>query len=327
MRPRHAVASSWMAIDRLRELDLNLLVLFETLAKTRSVARSAAALGMTPSAASHALTRLRATLGDPLFVRTPRGIVPTAFAETLSGKVGEALALLDQALGSKGDFSPRTASATIKVATTDFGAKMILPSLLAKLEREAPAIEVVVRQLPIDTDDALASGRIDLMVGRYFGDSADVHRKFLFRETFMVLAHRDHPSTGSDGMSLDAYLACGHVLVSPRGRPGGDVDNAIAALGHSRRIAVRIPELLLGPHLVAESQLLLTQGQRLLASFEKVLPVVSHPLPFSIPSFDIYLVWHARTHDDPTSAWFRRCLVDAHVEAYGEMAQETRPRK
>ncbi len=308
-----------MAKDHLRALDLNLLVLFEKLVETRSVARSAAALAMTPSAASHALTRLRTTLGDPLFVRTPRGLVPTPFAETLGGHVREALSLLDKALGAKGAFSPRSASATYKVATTDFGAKMVLPSLLALLEREAPGIEVVVGRLPVDTDDALASGRVDLMVGRYVGSSPEVHRKVLFKEELKVLAHRDHEAAGKEGLSLDAYLACGHILVSPRGRPGSPVDAALAALGHSRRVAVRIPELLLGPHLVSESRLLLTHGMRLLSSFEGILPVRAHALPFPMPSFDVHLVWHARSHADPAFTWFRKRVVAVHDEAYRAM--------
>jgi DNA-binding transcriptional LysR family regulator len=107
---------------------------------------------------------------------------------------------------------------------------MVLPKLLALLESEAPGIEIVLGRLPLDTDDALASGRVDIMVGRYAGSSPDVHRKLLFREKLRVLAHRDHEACGPNGLSLEAYLACGHVLVSPRGRPGSPVDEALAEL-------------------------------------------------------------------------------------------------
>ena len=296
---------------RLREIDLNLLPVLRSLLETHSVARTAAALALTPSAVSHALGRLRATLGDELFVRTPSGLVPTQRAAKLADDLGVGLATIERALGA-GAFEPRTATATFRVATSDFGARMIMPRLLAVLDAEAPGIQVNVRPLPVATDDALANGDVDLMVGVYTGTSANVYRRALFSEHMAVLARADHPRVKRGRIALDDYLAASHVLIAPRGRPGGPIDRLLAEQGRSRRVTVMVPSALLAPYIVAETELLLSASEGLLQSFVGALRVQVLPLPFELPPFDVNLVWHARVHGDPACAWFRNQLVAVH---------------
>src|SRR5262245_12073665 len=121
---------------RLREIDLNLLPVLRSLLETNSVARTAAALSLTPSAVSHALARLRTTLGDELFVRAPTGLVPTPRAASLVAELGAGLAALERVIGG-GAFEPRRATASFRVATTDFGARLVMPKLLALLDDQA----------------------------------------------------------------------------------------------------------------------------------------------------------------------------------------------
>ncbi len=296
---------------RLREIDLNLLPVLRSLLETHSVARTAAALSLTPSAVSHALARLRATLGDELFVRAPAGLVPTQRAAGLVDDLGTGLAALERALGG-GAFEPRTATASFRVATTDFGARLVMPKLLALLDAEAPGVQVQIKPLPIDTEDALAGGDVDLMIGVYAGSSATIYRRALFSEQTAVLARRDHPRIKRGKITLDDYLACSHVLIAPRGRQGSRIDSLLAEQGRARRIGLMIPDLLLGPHVVAETALLLSAGQRLLRSFVGPLPVQVVPLPFELPAFDVHMVWHARVHGDPAFVWFRDQLAAAH---------------
>ncbi len=296
---------------RLREIDLNLLPVLRSLLETHSVARTAAALSLTPSAVSHALARLRATLGDELFVRAPAGLVPTQRAAGLVDDLGTGLAALERALGG-GAFEPRTATASFRVATTDFGARLVMPKLLALLDAEAPGVQVQIKPLPIDTEDALAGGDVDLMIGVYAGSSATIYRRALFSEQTAVLARRDHPRIKRGKITLDDYLACSHVLIAPRGRQGSRIDSLLAEQGRARRIGLMIPDFLLGPHVVAETALLLSAGQRLLRSFVGPLPVQVVPLPFELPAFDVHMVWHARVHGDPAFVWFRDQLAAAH---------------
>ena len=299
---------------RLREIDLNLLPVLRSLLETHSVARTAAALALTPSAVSHALGRLRTTLGDELFVRTAGGLVPTQRAARLADDLGVGLATIERALGG-GAFEPRTATASFRIATSDFGARMIMPKLLAVLDAEAPGVQVQIRPLPVDTDEALVNGDVDAMVGVYHGSSATMYRRALFSEPMAVLARRDHPRVKRGKIALDEYIAASHVLIAPRGRPGGPIDRLLAEQGRARRIAVTVPSALLGPYVVAETQLLLTAGEQLLQSFVGTLPVQVVPLPFELPPFEVCLVWHARVHGDPAFVWFRNQLVAVHEAA------------
>lgn len=296
---------------RLREIDLNLLPVLRSLCETHSVARTAAALSLTPSAVSHALARLRSTLGDELFVRAPSGLVPTRRAAGLVDDLGAALSAIERALGD-GRFDPRTATASFSVATTDFGARLVIPKLLAVLDEQAPGLQVQIKPLPVDTEDALASGDVDLMIGVYAGASSTIYRRTLFAEQTAVLARRDHPRIKRGKITLDDYLACSHVLIAPRGRQGSRIDALLAEQGRTRRIALTVPDFLLGPYVVAETALLLSAGQRLLRSFVGQLAVQVVPLPFELPAFEVHMVWHARVHGDPAFVWFRDQLAAAH---------------
>ena len=319
VRPAAQYVRAMARSKRLREMDLNLLPVLRSLLETRSVARTGAALSLTPSAVSHALARLRSALGDELFVRTPAGLVPTQRAAGLADELGAGLSAIERAIGG-GAFDPRTATASFLVATTDFGARLVMPRLLALLDAEAPGVQVHVRPLPVDTEDALASGEVDLMIGVHAGASSAVYRRVLFAEQTAVLARRDHPRIKRGKLALDDYLACGHVLIAPRGRPSSRIDKLLADEGRSRRIALTVPDFLLGPYVVAETELLLTAGQRLLNSFVGQLPVQVAPLPFELPAFEVHLVWHARVHEDPAFVWFRNQLVAVHDELYGPAA-------
>lgn len=304
---------------RLREIDLNLLPVLRSLLDTRSVARTAAALSLTPSAVSHALARLRAALHDELLVRSPGGLVPTQRAAALADDLGTSLAAIERVLGGA-PFDPRTARASFRVATADFGARLIIPKLLAVLDVEAPGMQVQIRPFPVDIEDALASGDVDLMIGVYMGESTTIYRRPLFTERTAVLARRDHPRVKRGKITLDDYLASSHVVIAPRGLPGNRIDKLLAEQGRTRRIAVTAPTFLLAPYIVAETSLLLSAGERLLQSFVGALPVQVVAPPLALPALDVHLVWHARVHDEPACVWFRNQLVAIHDQLYNTLS-------
>jgi DNA-binding transcriptional LysR family regulator len=298
-------------VPRLREVDLNLLPILRSLLETSSVARTAAALALTPSAVSHALSRLRDLFGDQLLVRSPRGLVATARAASLGEELSGGLSAIERVIGEP-PFEPRTATRTFRFATSDFGARLALPGLLARLEAEAPNIQIIVRPMPLDTEAALASGELDAIVGVYPGAAQGLYRRVLFVENTSILVRRDHPRLSRGEITLEDYLDSRHILIAPRGRPGSRVDQILDTMGRSRHIAVIIPELMLGPYLVSETDYLLTAGERLFRTFAAALPVQVVATPFAVPPFEVALVWHARLHDEPAFTWFRSRLVDAH---------------
>ncbi len=303
----------------LKRLDLNLLLVLDALLETRSVARTASAVSLTPSAVSHALARLRTTLGDPLFVRSADGLVATKRAEALAAPLRAALSQLEAAVEGDAGFDPRAAAFAFTVATTDFGAQLLLPRLLQHLATIAPGVQVNVRPLPVDVADALATGALDAMIGLSVDGSQSLYQRRLFSERSRCLARNGHPAVKRGKISLDAWLEAGHVLISPRGKPGSRIDSALARRGLSRRVVTMVPDHLVAPMLVAQSDLLLTAGHRLLARAVQLLPVQVVELPIAQPAFDVSLVWHARSHQDPAHRWLRELLVELHAELYADV--------
>lgn len=308
----------------LRSVDLNLLLVLESLLETRSVARTGAALSLSPSAVSHALARLRSALQDQLFVRGAKGLVPTPRALELAVPLGQALRQLGAAFTRDRAFDPRSLSRTFLIATADYGAGLLLPALLARLSEVAPGVQIVVRPLPVDAEHALESGEADAMIGIYERQSPFLYRRRLFTERFRCMTRAGHPAVKDGRLSLEDFLAHGHILIAPRGKPGSRLDSQLAERGLSRRVAAMIPEFLVGPFLVARTDLLLSAGDRFLSSFDGVLPVSVVDLPFELPPFDVSLVWHARVHEDPAHRWLRELLFELHDELY--QAAPERPR-
>ena len=298
--------------------NLNSLVVLDELYRTRSVARTAEALGLTPSAVSHTLGRLRRMYGDELFVRTADGLVPTERALMLADDLRAGLSRLESAIRPVGPLDPASLRRSFALSTTDFGAWRVLPVLGRTLRERAPAVDLVVRSLPSDPVDALESGEIDAMVAVFGHDTPGLYRRALFTERHRVMVRRGHPALVDGTLSLEAYLAGDHLSISPRGRPGSPIDHHLREIGRHRRVTMRIPEFLLGPLLVAETDLILTAPERLLESFAALLPVVLVAPPFELRTFDVSLFWHARSHDDPAHRWFRELLIDAHRSAYGD---------
>ncbi len=290
-------------------VDLNLLLAFEALLEERSVTRAAARLGLTQSALSHALGRLREHLGDPLFVRGPTGMVPTPRADALAGPVQEALTTIRGALDAR-PFDPATARGVVRVETTDYTAFVLVPALTARLRAEAPGLDLHVSTTPSDGLTELASGTVDVVITRpLVGDvRGGLYQQVLLEDHFECVLRAGHPA--ADRLDLDAFLAWPHVLVAPRGQTGGVVDTALAARGLTRRVAVLLPHFLVAPHIVAASDAIVTLASRVARRVAAPLGLVLRPPPLELPGFAMAMVWHERTHRDPAARWVRARVAE-----------------
>lgn len=304
----------------LRRLDLNLLLVFSAVWRERSVARAAGRLYLGPSAASMALARLRKATGDPLFVRTPQGMVPTPRAEALWAAVEPALAAIEAAVRPAG-FDPARAEATIRFGAPDDLEFALIPRLLERLGEEAPGVRLAVRPSDFRSiGDRLDRGDADLMLSALpeRGLEARHRMSVLHHETFAVL--HDANRLGHRGpLDLVAYLATPHAMVSIDGSPRSGLDDRLAALGHARHVAVTVAHFPTLPHILRRRALLANvpgTAARLMAA-EHGLEV--HPPPIDAGGFRLALAWHARTDTDPARAWFRG-LVKAEV---GALCNET----
>jgi len=293
-----------------RSLDLNLLRALDALLAEHSVTRAAARVGLSQSAMSHALGRLRAHLGDPLLVRTANGMQPTTRARALAAPLRATLAQLETLLRDEPAFEPATAHRTFALGVSDFEALTVIQPLLARLRRDAPNVDLRLSwPAPGRVPELLGSGELDMVLKPLDErDAAEcmVHQR-LFRERFVVVARRDNPLVAKR-LTLKRYAEAPHALVAPGGTPRGRVDDVLAEHGLTRRIVVTLPHFLVVPHLIAGSDLLVTLPERVAQVLAPRLDLVLRPLPLSLGEFGVDALWHARSHLDPAHRYLRGLL-------------------
>lgn len=296
-----------MDILKLMEQDLNLLVVFDMLMQERSLTRAGLKLGRTQSTMSHSLKRLRELLQDPLFTRGSDGLLPTARAESLFPRVRELLEQLQGLLQPQQPFNPARDRATLRLAMTDFAQLVLLPKLMRRLSREAPGVTVKVLTGSDAIEEQLESGEADLGMGVVILERPDLYQFKLFNERMVCLVRQDHPVL-EEGLSLEAYLKLGHVLVAPRGRPGSFVDAVLETMGLSRQVVMTVSQFMVVPQVIAETDLIVALPEQVARWAAARLPVVLVEPPLTVPGFSTWLVWHQRRQHDPACVWLRDLL-------------------
>lgn len=287
-------------------LDLNLLRLFEAVLHSGSVSRAATQLGLTQSAASNGLARLRDVLGDPLFIRRPGGVEPTARARDLAAPVAAALSALRMAIDGQAPFDPAGAEAEVVIGMSDHAELVLAPALIARIEAAAPGLALTFRHC--DRSDAV--GLIDdeallLAIGVLPDPPARMTRQFLRREGFCVVMRPGHPAAAGP-WSLDAYLAARHMLVSAVASRTGAVDRLLTDRGLQRRLGPVVSHHLAAGAVLADSDLLLTLPQSVGHVLIRAFGLVERPVPFDLPNVRLAMIWHRRNDEAPLHRWLRR---------------------
>jgi DNA-binding transcriptional LysR family regulator len=297
----------------LASLDLNLIVALDALIEERSVTRAADRVGITQSAMSHALARLRTLTGDALLVRGSGAMVATARAEALAPPIRRALDEVARALRSPGPFDPKTARQKVRIYTSDYGEVVLLPGVVRRLQRDAPGIDLRLGAHVDDHVGVLGSGAVDLVIApvRPRDEAPGIFSKKLFDETFVCVVRKGHPLAAKK-LTLARFAAASHALIAPRGKEGSFVDDALAKLGLSRRVAVTVPHFLVAPHVVADSDLVLTLAARVAALFANPLGLAVLRLPpeLGLEGFTMSALWHERTQIDPAQRWVREVFFE-----------------
>jgi DNA-binding transcriptional LysR family regulator len=297
-----------MTPRNISQTDLNLLIALNVLLDERNVTRAADRLGLTQSAASRVLGRLRTTFDDPLFVRTSRGLTPTKRALDMAGPLQEYLSGLEKLLIEGAEFDPRTARRRFRIAAIDYVQAILLAPLVAKLQRWAPLIDFEIRQPSSESERDLDAGVLDMLLMPQQPSSPGVIWTPLYRDGYTCLVWSRHPS---HRLTLPAFAAIEHVLVAPRERAGGIVDSVLEKNGLSRRVAVQAPTFLIVPYLLIGTTRIATVPERMAGELVRMHPLRMLKPPVEIPGFTMCQGWHEIHRNDLGHRWLRDQLIGA----------------
>ena len=306
-------------------LDLNLALVLHVLLSERSVSKAARRLGLSQSATSHALARLRQILSDPVVVRVPGGIAPTARAEAIAAPLASAMALLERSLLSAPQFEPSSARRRFHLGAADYAGFVLLPALQASVAEQAPGIDLWVRPIGEDSDLQLGVGDFELAIGivRPGKRAAGIREQRLFDERFVCVVRAGHPLTKGK-LTVKRFAEARHLLIAPRGRPGGVVEDALAKLGLERRVALAVPHFLVAPHVIARTDLVLTVAERIARAHASFLSLRILEPPLELGGFTIAMSWHERNDQDPGLAWLRGRLIEVATGVRGSRSSPSK---
>ncbi|GLZ88508.1 LysR family transcriptional regulator [Metapseudomonas resinovorans] len=286
----------------LRRVDLNLLIVFETLMHERSVTRAAEKLFLGQPAISAALARLRTLFDDPLFVRTGRSMEPSARAMEIFALLSPALDSISTAVSRAANFDPATSNAVFRIGLSDDVEFGLLPALLRRLRAEAPGVVLVVRRTNyLLMPNLLASGEISVGVAYTDELPANAKRKTLRRSKSKVLRADSVPGA----LSLDDYCARPHALVSFAGDLGGFVDEDLAKLGKTRKVVLAVPQFNGLGTLLAGTDLVAMVPDYTAAALTAAGGLRAEDPPLPVQSFELSMAWRGAQDNDPAERWLR----------------------
>jgi DNA-binding transcriptional LysR family regulator len=297
-----------MTTRNITQADLNLLIALKMLLEERNVTRAADRLGLTQSAVSRMLGRLRLTFNDPLFVRTSRGLRPTRRALELAQPLVQHVAALETMLLEGASFDPRNARRCFRIAAIDYVQVTLLASLLRHLATRAPGIDFEIRQASLEAERDLEAGALDLLIRPQQASGPGVVWTPLYQDRYTCLVWRKH---SEKRLTLTGFAAMEHVLVAPRERPGGIVDDVLAKNRLSRRVGVQASTFLLVPYLLVGTQRIATVPERMARELARVHPLKLLKPPVEIPGFTMCHAWHEIHRNDLGHRWLREELVKA----------------
>lgn len=304
----------------IQSFDLNLLVAFDALMQERNVTRAGVRVGLSQPSMSHALTRLRQLCGDPLFVRTRKGMEPTPYAQRLAAHVREGLAALRLGLEQTAAFDPARSDRTFQLLMSDIGEVVYLPRLMKRLKDIAPGVNVRVLQLPRERySEVLESGDADLAIGFLPALQTGFYQQRLFDDSYVCLVRGDHPRVGRT-LTLKQFVEESHVMIEPAGsrysRVSGQsstttlIERVLGEYGMQRRIALRVPHFMVVPSIIQNTDLLVTVPSYVTTAMTPVRNVKALPLPFDVPTFEVKQFWHQRNHSDAANKWLRGLIAE-----------------
>ncbi len=298
----------------IKDVDLNLLAVFNQLLVERRVSKVAENLGLTQPAISNALARLRKLLGDELFLRTPSGMEPTPFADQLAEPVAYALGMIHSALNQRSTFDPAVSERVFTIGMTDIGEIYFLPSLMERLAAAAPRLSLsTVRNTAVNLKDEMSAGHVDLAIGLLPQLKGGFYQRRLFKQRYVCMFRKAH-RLDKRKISLQEFSAAEHVVVVSAGTGHGKVDELLERSGIERKVRLTVPHFVAIGHILHSTNMVATVPERLAQRMVEPfgLSYVSHPA--ALPEVAINVFWHAKHHKDPANQWLRGLLFEMYAD-------------
>lgn len=305
--------------------DLALLVPLDALLQEGSVTAAARRVGLSTPAMSHTLARIRERLGDPILVRSGRGMLLTPRALALKDQVHAIVTEARRTLEPERPFVARELSQTFVVHASDYVLTVLGGAVDRILREEAP--NVCVRFVPNTPDDAvlLRDHGSDLAVGIYGDLPQEMRSRRLLTDRFVAVVRRGHPRA-KKRFPVEAFVAIPHIQVAPRGKPGGYLDDVLAARGLTRTVARAVPYFLTALQLASETDYLLTISERIARRFAEPLALKILEVPLPLRPYALSLVWHPRLDGDAGQRFLRDVFLRAAAEEAAERHASPRTR-
>ena len=295
-------------------IDLNLLSVFQEVYRERQISAAARRLGLTQSAVSNALARLRRTFGDELFVRTAHGMQPTPLAQQMAEPIGAAMVQVALALSQRSRFDPATSGRRFTLAMTDVGEVYFMPVLIERCRSVAPNVEIAsIRANGLTLKDDMETGRVDLAIGAFEDVSEALYHRALFRQRFVSMFRKDHP-LAKGKVDLDRFVAAPHLIVDAAQSPYDRINGLLEKAGVTAGARFRVPHFTAVPYIVSTSELVVTVPQKLAESAASPFGLKWIEPPLALPTLQTNVFWHRRFNHDPGIQWLRGLIADVFAE-------------
>jgi DNA-binding transcriptional LysR family regulator len=296
-------------MDNLKKLDMNLLITLDTLFNELNVTNTAKVLHLSQPTISAQLNKLRVSLDDPLFLPSPRGVLPTARAELLKEPLREALKILDKVVSSPEPFIPETSERVWRVVAADYSETNVLLPVLEQLQKDSPKSRLSIEGTDLsDISSATETQRVDLVLHTREEAPDGVRIRSLFTEKYVLVARNGHPKL-EKSPSLEEFLALNFLIISPNGGGFiGNTDQILGQMGLKRKVVLSVQHFMFAVSTIEKTDIVAMLPSRLVKNNSNLMVLEA---PIEVPGFELNMMWSDRLHRDPAHRWFRNLIIES----------------
>ena len=294
-------------------LDLNLLLVFLRVYETGSLSKASKQLGLSQPGVSLALKRLKDHFEDPLFVRTPKGMNPTVFAQAVYPSIKKSADSLQESLGFRLSFVAEKSDRVFNLGVSDFGQLLLLPRLLGRLSSVAPGVQLNVSAITPDLEDQLSEGVIDLALGASYPLKDHFFQQLLLESPYTGLVSKDHADVG-DHITREQYLRMRHLTIRNQTSRFNTVNQYLQSLGIDRTFAANLSNYTSAATVLEATHHFMTTPERVANVLMRQGKLKKVGLPFQLTSMTFMQHWHARQDIDPGNRWLRNLIATLPID-------------